>query len=91
MGNIGFVPAVAAAVSESAESLDLNPAAANFGCPTLILTGRYDMNVAPLNAWRMAHQIPHAKLVFFEESGHLPAYEEPEKYLHVLNEFLNTN
>jgi proline iminopeptidase len=91
MGNIGFVPAVAAAVSESAESLDLNPAAAKFACPTLILTGRYDMNVAPLNAWRMAHQIPHAKLVFFEESGHLPAYEEPEKYLHVLNEFLNTN
>ncbi len=91
MGDIGFVPAVAEAVSASAESLDLNSAASKFACPTLILTGRYDMNVAPLNAWRMAHQIPNAKLVFFEESGHLPAYEEPQKYLHVLEEFLSTN
>lgn len=89
MGDIGFVPNVAEAVSTSAEALDLNPAAARFTCPTLVLTGRYDMNVAPLNAWRMAHQIPHARLVFFEESGHLPAYEEPEKYLHVLEDFLN--
>jgi proline iminopeptidase len=47
------------------------------------------MNVAPLNAWRMAHQIPNAKIVFFEESSHLPAYEEPEKYLQVLEDFLN--
>ncbi len=90
MGDIGFVPAVAEAVSASAESLDLNAAAAKFACPTLVLTGRYDMNVAPLNAWRMAHQIPNAKLVFFEESSHLPAYEEPEKYLQVLNDFLDT-
>ncbi len=91
MGDIGFVPAVAEAVSQSAESLDLNDAAAKFTCPTLVLTGRYDMNVAPLNAWRMAHQIPHAQLVFFEESGHLPAYEEPEKYLQVLEDFLNAH
>ncbi len=89
MGNIGFVPAVAEAVSQSAESLDLNAAAAKFTCPTLVLTGRYDMNVAPLNAWRMAHQIPNAKIVFFEESSHLPAYEEPVKYLQVLEDFLN--
>jgi proline iminopeptidase len=89
MGDIGFVPSVAEAVSQSAESLDLNAAAAKFTCPTLVLTGRYDMNVAPLNAWRMAHQIPNAKIVFFEESSHLPAYEEPVKYLQVLEDFLN--
>ena len=89
MGDIGFVPSVAEAVSQSAEALDLNAAAGKFACPTLVITGRYDMNVAPLNAWRMAHTIPHAKIVFFEESGHLPAYEEPEKYLQVLEDFLN--
>jgi proline iminopeptidase len=89
MGDIGFVPSVAEAVSTSAEALDLNAAAGKFTCPTLVLTGRYDMNVAPLNAWRMAHQIPNASIVFFEESGHLPAYEEPENYLRVLEEFLS--
>jgi proline iminopeptidase len=52
------------------------------------MAGRYDMNVAPLTAWRMAHAIPGAQIVFFEKSGHLPAYEEPEKYLKVLETFL---
>jgi proline iminopeptidase len=57
--------------------------------PTLVITGRYDMNVAPLTAWRMAHAIPGAKIVFFEKSGHLPAYEEPDRYLQVLESFLS--
>jgi proline iminopeptidase len=46
------------------------------------------MNVAPLTAWRMYKAIPNAKLVIFEQSGHLPSYEEPEKYIQVLNDFL---
>jgi proline iminopeptidase len=54
-----------------------------------VINGRYDMNVAPLTAWRLAHAIPGAKVVFFEQSGHLPAYEEPEKYIEVLEAFLN--
>jgi proline iminopeptidase len=54
-----------------------------------VINGRYDMNVAPLTAWRLAHAIPGAKVVFFERSGHLPAYEEPEKYIEVLEGFLN--
>jgi proline iminopeptidase len=47
------------------------------------------MNVAPLTAWKLAHAIPGPKVVFFEESGHLPAYEEPERYKEVLEGFLN--
>jgi proline iminopeptidase len=49
---------------------------------------RYDMNVAPLTAWKMYKAIPGAKFEVFEESGHLPSYEEPEKYVRVLEEFL---
>ena len=90
MGDIGFVPAVSSAVGHATSTLDLSANLPNFKFPTLVLTGRYDMNVAPLTAWRLAHTIPGAKIVFFEESGHLPAYEEPEKYLHVLEDFLNT-
>jgi len=90
MGDIGFVPAVASAIQQASADLDLSDKLPGFHFPTLILTGRYDMNVAPLTAWRMAHQIPGAKIVFFEESGHLPSYEEPEKYLQVLEKFLNT-
>src|ERR1700683_3427246 len=88
MGDLGFVPAVGHAVQQATENLDLTAKLAGFHFPTLVIAGRYDMNVAPLTAWRMAHAIPGAQLVFFEKSGHLPAYEEPEKYQKVLEEFL---
>ncbi len=71
------------------DDLDLTPKLAGFKFPALVMTGRYDMNVAPLTAWRLAHAIPGAKIVFFEKSGHLPAYEEPDKYITVLEDFLN--
>jgi proline iminopeptidase len=89
MGDLGFEPAVSEAVAKATADLDLTPKLADFKFPTLVITGRYDMNVAPLTAWRLAHAIPGAKLVFFEQSGHLPSYEEPEKYVEVLEGFLN--
>jgi proline iminopeptidase len=89
MGDLGYEPAVARAISKATKDLDLTPKLAGFHFPTLVITGRYDMNVAPLTAWRMAHTIPGAKIVFFERSGHLPSYEEPEKYDSVLEAFLN--
>jgi proline iminopeptidase len=89
MGDLGFEPAVSEAVAKATADLDLTAKLAGFQFPTLVITGRYDMNVAPLTAWRLAHAIPGAKIVFFEQSGHLPSYEEPEKYVEVLETFLN--
>jgi proline iminopeptidase len=89
MGDLGFEPAVSQAVSKATADLDLTPKLAAFDFPTLVITGRYDMNVAPLTAWRIAHAIPHAQMVVFEKSGHLPAYEEPERYRAVLTTFLS--
>jgi proline iminopeptidase len=86
--DLGLAPQVGAAVQKATENLDLGDRLAEFKFPTLVITGRYDMNVAPLTAWRMAHAIPGAQLVFFEKSGHLPAYEEPDKYIKVLESFL---
>jgi proline iminopeptidase len=89
MGGLGFEPAVSEAVSKATADLDLTSKLGGFHFPTLVINGRYDMNVAPLTAWRLAHDIPGAKVVFFEKSGHLPSYEEPEKYISVLESFLN--
>ena len=89
MGDLGYEPAIGQAVAKATENLDLAPKLAGFQFPTLVINGRYDMNVAPLTAWRLAHAIPGAKAVFFEQSGHLPSYEEPEKYIEVLEAFLN--
>jgi proline iminopeptidase len=91
MGDLGFEPAVAEAVAKATTDLDLTARLPKFSFPTLVISGRYDMNVAALTAWQLAHAIPGAKVVFFEESGHLPSYEEPEKYVSVLEDFLNAN
>jgi proline iminopeptidase len=88
MGDLGYEPAVAEAVSKATANLDMMSKYPSFHCSTLVITGRYDMNVAPLTAWNMAHAIPGAKLVYFEESGHLPSYEEPDKYVQVIEGFL---
>ena len=87
--DLGYNPKVGAAVSASAEKLDMTAQLHAFAFTTLIVTGRYDMNVAPLTAWRMYKAIPGAKLVIFEQSGHLPSYEEADKYVRVLRAFLD--
>ncbi|HEX5433816.1 MAG TPA: alpha/beta hydrolase [Candidatus Angelobacter sp.] len=91
MGDLGFEPGVAEAVSKATGNLDLASRLAGFSFPTLVINGRYDMNVAPLTAWRLAHAIPGARLVFFEHSGHSPSYEEPEKYLATVESFLDAH
>jgi proline iminopeptidase len=89
MGDLGYEPAVGEAVEKATENLDLTSALPKFNFPVLVITGCYDMNVAPLTAWRMAHAISGAQIVFFEKSSHLPSYEEPEKYRSVVEGFLN--
>ena len=87
--NVGLEPAVGQAVGADASKADFTPKLAGFAFPTLVLTGRYDMNVAPLTAWRLQQAIPGAKIVFFEQSGHFPWFEEPIKYRTVVEQFLD--
>ncbi len=83
------VPQVSAAVQKATKTLDLTPELPKFNFPTMVITGRYDMNVTPLTAWNIYKAIPGAKFVVFEKSGHLPSYEEPDKYVQVVNAFLS--
>ncbi len=55
--------------------------------PTLITCGRYD-EVVPSCSETMQRGIPGAELVIFEESSHLAHFEEPDRYLGVLRDFL---
>lgn len=87
--NVGLEPAVGQAVGADAGKADFTPKLAGFAFPTLVLTGRYDMNVAPLTAWRLQQAIPGAKIVFFEQNGHFPWFEEPAKYRAVVEQFLD--
>ncbi len=85
--DLGYAPATGGAVSDAIAKLDLSPQMAKFTMPTLVLNGRFDLNVTPDIAWTVAHTIPGAQLVWFEMSGHLPSYEEPEKYRTVIESF----
>ena len=87
--NLGLNAAVNEQVSAATQNVDLSPGLQNIKTPTLILTGRFDVNVAPITAWRMAHAIPGAQLHIFEHSGHLPSYEEPDEYLKRVVKFLS--
>jgi proline iminopeptidase len=56
--------------------------------PTLILVGQFD-ELGPACAMRMRDSIPHAELVAFPASSHLPMYEEPERYFATVKDFLD--
>ena len=55
--------------------------------PTLIFHGRKDVEIPPKNAAILAEAIPHAKLVYLEESAHC-LMEENTELTTILTEFL---
>jgi len=79
---------VNAALNADLAQFDMWPVLPTFRMPTLVLTGRYDMNVAPSTAWRIHRAIPGSRWEVFEQSGHLPYFEEPEKFQRVIEDFL---
>jgi len=67
---------------------DLGPELLKFKMPALVITGRYDANVAPATAWRIHQAIPGSRFEVFEKSGHLPFFEEPARFVQVVGGFL---
>ena len=89
--DLGSTPATGQAVSHAIAHLDLTPQMAEFHFPVLVLQGRYDLNVTPDVSFAVSHNTPGAQLVLFEHSGHLPYYEEPDRYTSVVEAFLRTH
>jgi proline iminopeptidase len=76
------------AVWTDLQRFDLNPELARFRFPTLVVTGRYDFNVAPSVAWAIHRAIPGSELAVFERSGHLPFCEEVDGFVTRVSGFL---
>jgi proline iminopeptidase len=76
------------AVSADLEQFDLTPEIRKFRFPVLVITGRFDMNVAPLVAYKIHQAIPNSQFMVFERSGHMPFYEEPDAFVATLDSFL---
>jgi proline iminopeptidase len=80
--------AVAQTLTADLQRYDLTPELPNFRQPTLVITGRFDSNVAPAVAYKIHKTIPHSQFVVFEQSGHLPFFEEPEAFVQTVAHFL---
>jgi proline iminopeptidase len=83
-----FTKAVNESVEHDVQRFDLNPELRKFKFPTLVITGRYDINVAPSVAYKIHKAISGSQFAVFEKSGHLPFYEEPEAFVRAVEAFL---
>ena len=75
-------------LNQDLKRFDLNPELPKLKMPTMVITGRYDMNVAPSVAWKIHKAIAGSQFVVFEKSGHIPYFEEPEKFVGTIEGFL---
>jgi len=57
--------------------------------PTLITVGRHD-ELTPACSEQIHERIPGSRLVLFEESAHWTHWDEAERYLHVVDDFLRS-
>jgi 3-oxoadipate enol-lactonase len=58
------------------------------GAPTLVLTGDLDVVVDPRNSALLAEMISGARMEVFPGAGHLFFWEQPERFVEVVKEFL---
>jgi proline iminopeptidase len=88
MGAGAFRKDVFQALIGDLSRFDLNPELPKYKFPVIVMTGRYDINVAPLVAYKIHQAIPGSRFVAFERSGHIPFYEEPDTFVRATEDFL---
>jgi len=67
---------------------DISERIKNIIVPTLVIAGVFDWVCTPLASRFIAEQIPYAKFVLFENSGHMPFIEEPERFNDLVVNFI---
>ena len=77
-----------AAANKALEGFDFRASLPTVAAETLIISGRYDGLNPPERGKEIASFIANSRFVEFEESGHAPSVEEPERFVQVIREFL---
>jgi len=75
------------AVQGSLRYWDITDRLSTIRVPTLITGGKYD-EITPRIARTMHREIRGSELAIFPKSSHLPMWEERERYMQVVGEFL---
>jgi proline iminopeptidase len=69
-------------------SVDFRVELKRLSVPTLILAGRFDRVALPRFSVQFKRYAPQAEFVMFEESGHHPYIEEPDRTFNAIRKFL---
>lgn len=76
-------------ITGNLKNWDIHNRLAEIRIPTLITSGKYD-EATPLINKTLHDGIAHSEWVLFEKSAHLSHMEEPDLYIKVLSDFLDT-
>jgi pimeloyl-ACP methyl ester carboxylesterase len=82
-GKPGFLDALQAIFD-----YDFSDRVPQIASPTLIVWGRNDEIVPVADAYEYQRLIPSARMVIFEDTGHVPMLERPARFNRVVEEFL---
>lgn len=83
-----LTPEQFAAANKALTNFDFRPDLQNITSPTLVISGKYDGLNPPKDGQEIASLIPNATFVEMQFSGHAPLYEETERYLKLVEDFL---
>lgn len=89
MGKLAIAPFI-----ESITTLrqtDLRPRVGSVQVPVLGIYGKKDLIVDPKQYRVLSDCLPSSKIAWFEESGHFPMIDEPERFYETLSQFLMTD
>lgn len=56
--------------------------------PTLGIYGKRDIIVSPKQRMVLQQGVPHAQIVYYEDAGHFPMLDVPDKFLEAIRNFL---
>jgi proline iminopeptidase len=87
--SISYRLATRKAVLPTFGEYDLRQSLDRITAPALVIVGRHDWITALSQAEVLAASVARGRLAIFENSGHLPFIEEPERFLTVVGEWLD--
>jgi proline iminopeptidase len=76
------------ALASDDNAADLHGQLSKVQAPTLVIAGRHDLETTPDQTAELASNLPHARLVMMEHSGHFPFFEENYLFTEWVRHFL---
>jgi len=76
------------AANKALTNFDFRKDLPNITAPALVISGKYDSLNPPKDGQEIASLIPNATFQEMQFSGHAPIYEETERYLKLVEDFL---